>query len=47
MRNARLKLAKDQATAKQHPEAEPLLVEYYSRSSSMLLSKNNRTCSKK
>ena len=31
--NARLKLAKDQANAKQHPEAELLLFESYSHSS--------------
>ena len=45
--NARLKLAKNQANAKQHPEAEPWLVENYSHFSSMLLSKNNKTYSKK
>ena len=41
--NARLKFAKNQANAKQHPEAEPLLFENYSRSSSTLSSKNNKT----
>ena len=46
MINARLKLAKNQANAKQHPETESLLVENYSHPSSMLLSKNNRTYSK-
>ena len=45
--NARLKLAKNQAIAKQHPVAEPLLFENYSHSSSMLSSKNNGTFSKK
>ena len=43
----RLKFAKNQANAKQHPEAKPLLVENYSLSSSTLLSKNNKTYSKK
>ena len=42
IRNARLKLAKNQANAKQHPEAELLLFENYSHSLSMLSSKNNR-----
>ena len=45
--NARLKLAKNQANAKQHPEAELLLFENYSHFSSTLSSKNNRTDSKK
>ena len=45
--NARLKLAKIQSNAKQHPEAERLPFESYSHSSSTLSSKNNRTCSKK
>ena len=52
--NARLKLAENQADAKQHPEAELLLYENYSHStyshsnySSTLLSKNNRAYSKK
>ena len=36
---ARLKLAKNQANANQHPEAELLLFENYSHSSSTLLSK--------
>ena len=40
--NARLKLAKNQAKAKQHPEAELLLFENYSLSSSTLSTKNNR-----
>ena len=40
--NARLKLAKNQANAKQHPEAELLLFENYSQPS-----KTNRTYSKK
>ena len=45
--NARLKLAENQASAKQHPEAELLLLENYSHSSSTLSPKNNRTYSKK
>ena len=45
--NARLKLGKNQANAKQHPEAELLLFENYSHSSSMLSSKNDRRYSKK
>ena len=44
--NTRLKLAKNQANAKQQLEAELLLFENYSHSSSMLSSKNNRTYSK-
>ena len=39
MSNAKLKLAKNQANAKQHPEAELLLFENYSLLSSMLSSK--------
>ena len=42
MSNARLKLAKNQAKAKQHPETELLLFENYSLFSSTLSSKNNR-----
>ena len=42
----RLKLAKNQANAKQHPEPELLLFENYSYSSSMLSSKINNTYSK-
>ena len=38
---------KNQANAKQNPEAELLLFENYSHSSSTLSSKNNRTYSKK
>ena len=38
-----MKLAKNQANDKQHPEAELLLFENYSHSSSTLSSKNNRT----
>ena len=45
--NAKLKLAKNQANAKQHPEAELLLFENYSHSSSTLSSKDNGTYSKK
>ena len=47
MSNARLILAKCQANAKQHPEAELLLFENYSHSSFTLSSKNNSTYSKK
>ena len=47
IRNARLKLAKNQANAKQHPEAELLLFEKYSLSLLRLSSKNNRRYSKK
>ena len=47
MRNARLKLAKNQAKSKQLPEAELLLVEKYSLSSSRLSSKANLRYSKK
>ena len=39
--NARLKLAKNQVNAKQHPEAEILLFENYSHYSSTLSSKNS------
>ena len=45
--NARLKLAKNQANAEQHPEPELLLFENYSHSSPTLSSKKNRTYSKK
>ena len=41
--NAKLKLAKNQANAKQHPETELLLFENYSHSSSTFSSKNNGT----
>ena len=41
--NTRLKLAKNQANAKQHPEVELLLFENYSHSSSILSSKINGT----
>ena len=40
-------MAKNQANAKQYPEAELLLFENYSPSSSTLSSKNNKTYSKK
>ena len=39
--NARLKFAKNQAKAKEHPEAELLLFENYSLSLTTLLSINN------
>ena len=45
--NARLNLAKNQANAKQHPEAELLLFENYSHSSSTLSSNNDRIYSEK
>ena len=45
--NARLKLAKNQANAKQHLEADFLLFENYLFASFTLSSKNNRTCSEK
>ena len=45
--SATLKLAKSQANIKQHHEAELLLFENYSHSSSTLSSKNNRVYSKK
>ena len=47
IRNARLKLLKNQASVKPHPEAERLLRESYSHSSSTLSSQNKRICSKK
>ena len=47
LKNARLKLTKNQANPKQHPETELLLFENYSHCLSKLLSKNNRTYSKK
>ena len=46
MIKARLKLAKNQAKAKQHPEAELLLFENYSLSPPALPSKNKRRYSK-
>ena len=45
--NARLTFAKNQAKAKQHPEAELLLFENHSLSTSMLSSKNSRKDSKR
>ena len=42
-----MKLVKDQAKAKQHPETELLVLENYSLFSSMLSSKNNSRYSKK
>ena len=45
--NTRLKLVKNQAKAKQHPEAERLLFENYSLSSFMLSFKTNMRYSKK
>ena len=45
--NARVILEKNQANAKQHPEAELLLFENYSHSSFTLSPKNNRAYSKK
>ena len=45
--NARLKLAKNQANAKQHPEAELLAFQNNSHSSYTLSTKNDGTYSKK
>ena len=45
--NARLKLVKNEANAKQPPEAELILFENYSHSSFMSSSKNNRAYPKK
>ena len=45
--NARLNLANNQENAMQHPEAELLTFENYSRSSCTLPTKNNSTYSKK
>ena len=45
--NSRLKLAKNQAKAKQHPEVELLLFENYSLSSYILSSKTNLRYRKK
>ena len=42
IKNSSLKLAKNQANAKQHPESELLLFENYSHSSSTLSYTNNR-----
>ena len=47
IRNTRLKLAKNQAKAKQHPEAEFLLSENYLLCLSTLSSKTNRRHSEK
>ena len=47
IRNARLNLAKNQAKAKQHTEAELLLNENYLPSSSTLSSRSNSRYSKK
>ena len=44
--NAMLKLAKNQANAKQHPEIELLLFKKYPHPSSTVSSKNDRTYSK-
>ena len=45
--NVRLKLTKNRANDKQHPEIEFLLFENYSHSLSTLSSKNNKLCPKK
>ena len=45
--NAGLKLAKNQANTKQHPEAELVLFDNYLHFSSTLSCKSNRTYSKK
>ena len=47
MSNVRLKYPKNQANTKHHPQAEYLLFENYSHSSSTFSSKNNSTYSKK
>ena len=47
MSNARLKLAKNQAHAKQHLQAEHLMFGNYLDSSSTLSSKSNRTYTKR
>ena len=47
MSNTKLKLAKNQANAKQHHETDLFLFENYSYSSSTLSSKNNKTCTTK
>ena len=47
MSKARLKLAKNQADAKQNPKARLLLFKNYSYSSFILSSRNNRTYSDK
>ena len=47
MYNTRLKFAKNQANAKQHPDAELQLIDNYLNSSPTLSSKINRTYSKK
>ena len=44
--NARLKLAKNQANAKQHPEVQLLLLDIYADSSYTLSSRNNGRYSK-
>ena len=44
--NARLKLAKNQANAKQHPEVQLLLLDIYADSSHTLSSRNNGRYSK-
>ena len=44
--NTRLKLAKNQAKAKQHPQAELLLLENFSLSLSTLSSKIRKYCTK-
>ena len=46
-KQARMKLAKSQVNAKQHPEAELLASENYWHSSSTLSSNNDRTYSRK
>ena len=44
MSNARLKLVKNEAKPKEHPDAELFLFENHSLSSPMLSSKNNTVC---
>ena len=45
--NVKMRMAKNQENTNHHPEAELLLFENYSHSSSTLSSKNNGTYSKK
>ena len=45
--NAKLKLAKNHANAKQHPDAELFLFQNHSHFSSTLSSKNNKACAKR
>ena len=46
MSNAKMKLAKNETNAEQHPELNFQLIDNFSNSSSMLSSKNNKALSK-